>query len=460
MHTLELPISAELPEQEYVISWPPTSRQRRLGASLAQFARFGLVGGLNTLIDLLILNGLLWLFPTRSTGLLLVFNSIAYSVGAINSFLLNKYWTFRAAGRAQPREVGRFALTTLAGIACNTLILWVMSSLLHPVLLSAVLWANASKLIAIGGTVLISYLGMRLWVFVHLNQGTNPLAAPPERAAQRCASTAVGGALPTPAGRETGGTSPRAGAASRGNPASSGWLLNASLSVVLPIYNEAAVIQVTVERVVRVLDGWVRDFEVILVNDGSTDETGAILAALAVREPRLRLVTHARNQGYGAALVDGFAAASKALLFFMDSDGQFDICDLARLAPFIAEYDAVLGYRLKRQDTWMRKLNAWGWKLLVRLVLGVHVRDIDCAFKLLRTDFLRQHPLETRGAMINAELLYKLRRAGCTWREVGVSHYPRLGGRATGAKLRVIVRAFGELFFYARRWRREDTSHA
>jgi putative flippase GtrA len=425
-----------------------------LGTSLAQFARFGLVGGLNTLIDLVILNGLLWLVPTRSTGLLLIFNSIAYSVGAINSFLLNKYWTFRVTGRAQPKEVGRFALTTLAGMACNTLILWVMSSLLHPVLLSAVLWANASKLVAIGGTVLISYLGMRLWVFVHPVQETHPLAAPLSLAAQRRASPVVGGALPAPASRETGGMP--SWLASSSAPASSGWLLNASLSVVLPIYNEAAVIQATVERVVRVLDGWVRDFEVILVNDGSTDETGTILAAIAAREPRVRLVTHARNQGYGAALVDGFAAASKELLLFMDSDGQFDIRDLARLAPFIPEYDAVLGYRLKRQDTWMRKLNAWGWKLLIGLVLGVRVRDIDCAFKLLRTDFLRQHPLETRGAMINAELLYKLRRAGCTWREVGVFHYPRLGGRATGAKLRVILRAFRELFFYARRWRCED----
>ncbi len=225
MHTLELPISAEVPEQEYAISWPPASRQRKLGASLAQFARFGLVGGLNTLIDLLILNGLLWLVPTRSTGLLLIFNSIAYSVGAINSFLLNKYWTFRVAGRAQPQEVGRFALTTLAGIACNTLILWVMSSLLHPVLLSAVLWANASKLVAIGGTVLISYLGMRLWVFVHPIQETNPLAAPLSLAAQRRASTAVD-ALSAPASRETDGmpswlASLPAGSASSSAPVSS-----------------------------------------------------------------------------------------------------------------------------------------------------------------------------------------------------------------------------------------------
>ena len=103
----------------------------------------------------------------------------------------------------------------------------------------------------------------------------------------------------------------------------------------------------------------------------------------------------------------------------------------------------------------MRKLNAWGWKLVVRLALGVRVRDIDCAFKLLRTDFLQHHPLETRGAMINAELLYRLKACGCTLREVGVRHLPRQSGRATGAKLRVIERAFQELFVYSRKWRHE-----
>jgi hypothetical protein len=108
----------------------------------------------------------------------------------------------------------------------------------------------------------------------------------------------------------------------------------------------------------------------------------------------------------------------------------------------------------------MRKLNAWGWKLLIGWVLDIHVRDIDCALKLLSTDFLHQHPLETRGAMINAELLYKMKRVGCTYREVGVHHLPRQGGHATGANPRVIVRAFRELFLSAHKWRREERAHA
>jgi hypothetical protein len=104
----------------------------------------------------------------------------------------------------------------------------------------------------------------------------------------------------------------------------------------------------------------------------------------------------------------------------------------------------------------MRKLNAWGWKQVVRLVLGVHVRDIDCAFKLMRTEFLHAYPLETRGAMINAELLYKMRQAGCTCKEVGVRHLPRSSGRATGASPVVIARAFRELVVYAHKWKREQ----
>ena len=132
-----------------------------------QALRFCLVGGLNTLIDLLILNGLLWLFPTTSSLALLAFNAVAYSAGAVNSFALNKYWTFQQRQRTTPRELVRFALTTLIGIAWSTGILWFASRMLPPLLINPTLWVNASKVFAIGGTTLISFLGMRLWVFIH-----------------------------------------------------------------------------------------------------------------------------------------------------------------------------------------------------------------------------------------------------------------------------------------------------
>ena len=235
-----------------------------------------------------------------------------------------------------------------------------------------------------------------------------------------------------------------------------------SLSVVLPAHNEEHIIVRTVQDVSTILATWMNDFEVIVVNDGSTDQTEVLVSNLAGFDPHIRLVTHPVNRGYGAALVSGFAAATKELTFFMDSDGQFTIQDLQGFFPFIDSYDAVLGYRLERQDTWIRKLNASGWKFVVRLMLGVNVRDIDCAFKLMHTQFLHDYPLETQSAMINAELLYKLTQSKRTYKQIGVHHLPRQGGQATGANIKVILRAFRDLFTYSARWKREvyQSAHA
>jgi glycosyltransferase involved in cell wall biosynthesis len=229
-----------------------------------------------------------------------------------------------------------------------------------------------------------------------------------------------------------------------------------SLSVVLPAYNEEASIQQIISTITNVLSGWINDFEIIVVNDGSEDHTGEIVKWLCQQNPYVRLINHKINQGYGAALITGFESASKELIFFMDADGQFDIRDLARFLPLIKDYDAVLGYRNPRCDSWLRNLNAWEWKQLIRLVLGIDVRDIDCAFKLFRAEFFQTHRLETRGAMINAEILYKLSRAGYTYTEVGVLHLPRQGGKATGAKPAVILRALREMLFYTSKWYQEE----
>jgi glycosyltransferase involved in cell wall biosynthesis len=231
--------------------------------------------------------------------------------------------------------------------------------------------------------------------------------------------------------------------------------LSYSLSVILPAYNEEKIIADTIANILPILQNWTQDFELIVVNDGSTDQTGAILATIAQADPRVHVITHEVNRGYGAALASGFAASTKDLAFFMDADGQFDIRDLQKFFPYVDKYDAVVGYRENRQDPWMRKLNAWGWKMVVRLTLGVHVRDLDCAFKIYHADFIHRHTFETQGAMINAEMLYKLQHDGGTIKEIGVRHLPRKGGRATGANLKVILRAFVELATYARKWRKE-----
>lgn len=164
--TQTLEQEAALPEAvvEQTTQTPPVRSFKTL---FGQIVRFGLVGGLNTLIDLLVLNALLWLLPTQNGWLVVVYNSIAYACGALHSFLLNKYWTFRHKQRTTWNEVARFVLTTLLGIACNDILILWASDLLRPFIANQTLWANGSKAIAITITSLISYVGMRFWVFVH-----------------------------------------------------------------------------------------------------------------------------------------------------------------------------------------------------------------------------------------------------------------------------------------------------
>ena len=169
--TADSPAPTRLQEEQHKRDVPPEQEQRQQkSAFLWQFLRFCMVGGLNTAVDLLILNSLLLLWPTQNTLLLLTYNSIAYAVGAVNSFAWNKYWTFQDRQKASVGEVIRFAVTTLLGIVCNDALLWMVGSILHSAMLSASLSTNIAKILAIGGTVLISYLGMRLWVFVRQPQ--------------------------------------------------------------------------------------------------------------------------------------------------------------------------------------------------------------------------------------------------------------------------------------------------
>lgn len=224
------------------------------------------------------------------------------------------------------------------------------------------------------------------------------------------------------------------------------------LSVVLPAYNEEGTLDATLAQVIAYLDRAFPDHEVIVVDDGSADATALIAARWAARHPRLRLLRHPVNRGYGAALRTGFAAARGRLIFFMDADGQFDIRDLERLLPRLEGHDGVLGYRLRRRDPWYRVANAAGWNLLVRLLLGLPYRDIDCAFKLFRREALRAVALESEGAAINAELLARLHAAGFRLTQVGVRHFPRRAGSPTGARPAVVLRAVGELLRGRAQW--------
>ena len=229
-------------------------------------------------------------------------------------------------------------------------------------------------------------------------------------------------------------------------PIDSGRQATVSISVFFPCYNEQDNVTRTVELALAVLEKVSADFEVIIVDDGSSDATGQIADTMATKDSRIKVVHHPTNLGYGAALQSGFKAAAKKLVFYTDGDGQFDIGELPPLLPLIEQYDIVSCYRLNRQDNLIRKINGWGWTKLVCLLFGMKIRDIDCAFKLYKREIFDNINLVSAGALIDAEILARAVRKGYTVTQRPVHHYPRRAGKQTGANLRVILRAFKELF--------------
>lgn len=218
-----------------------------------------------------------------------------------------------------------------------------------------------------------------------------------------------------------------------------------SISAVLPAFNEEMVIADTARSVAAALSDITDDYEVVVVNDGSRDRTRQVVEAVSAENPRVRCVSHPVNRGYGAALWTGFTSATKDLVFLTDGDKQFDAREVAGFLPRIDGADLVIGYRDPRRDPFMRLLNAWGWNILVRLLFGYVARDVDCAFKLFRRSILERVHVESTGATFSAEFLIRARRFGYRIVEMRATHYPRTAGKATGARLSVILRAFREL---------------
>jgi dolichol-phosphate mannosyltransferase len=202
------------------------------------------------------------------------------------------------------------------------------------------------------------------------------------------------------------------------------------LSLVVPAYNEAAVIEQAVAEANAALARVVSRFEVLVVDDGSTDETASAVRSLLPRFPRTKLLTHPANRGYGAALRTGFEAARFDLIAFTDADCQFDLTDLGRMLPLTANVPIVVGYRRDRQDPWRRRFYSWGYNVLTRTLLGTRVRDCDCALKLFRRAVLDDLLPESRGFFVNTEMLTRARQRGYPLAELPVTHRPRLKGES------------------------------
>jgi glycosyltransferase involved in cell wall biosynthesis len=214
-----------------------------------------------------------------------------------------------------------------------------------------------------------------------------------------------------------------------------------SLSLVLPAHNEQDNIKIVVDRALEILPRFADCFEIIVVNDGSRDKTAEIINELGRNHPQVKPQHHKVNRGYGGALTTGFKASTGDFVMFMDADRQFDIVDLGLLTPFIGKFDVVAGFRKERNDPFIRRMNAEIFNLVVRALFGVHLHDIDCAFKVFRGDQIRAIKLTESGALINTEMQAKLRRQHATVQQVAVNHYPRVAGTATGGNFRVVLRA-------------------
>lgn len=220
-----------------------------------------------------------------------------------------------------------------------------------------------------------------------------------------------------------------------------------SLSIFVPAFNEARNIEETIQDALQYAPQVAKRYEVIVIDDGSRDETGEIAARYAAGNPHVRLITHSENRGYGAAVKSGIKAAKYDWIFFTDSDRQFHFSELPRFVSLHPKADIIVGRRLKRRDPIIRIIIAQimlkYWNLLL---FGLSMKDVDCAYKLIPTELIRQIQLNTESAITVTELMVKLKRQGARIYETPVTHYPRRHGKQTGSHPKVILRALRESF--------------
>ncbi len=231
-----------------------------------------------------------------------------------------------------------------------------------------------------------------------------------------------------------------------------------SLSIVLPCFNEEDNVAGAVSEAAGAARRVADTHEIIVVDDGSSDRTRAVAEYLALTDRNVRVVAHEHNRGYGAAVRSGFQAARMDWILLTDGDLQFDLAELTDVAPLTADADFIAGYRIIRMDPLHRRVNAAAWNWLVRRFFDVDLRDVDCAFKLMRRPLVQSLDLTAEGAMVSTELVAKAAGRGARFAEAGVRHRPRVAGTSSGASPRVILRAFGELFRISRDMRAQQAA--
>jgi glycosyltransferase involved in cell wall biosynthesis len=237
-------------------------------------------------------------------------------------------------------------------------------------------------------------------------------------------------------------------------PAGSDGVLRPPLTLVFPVFDEERNIGPLLDSCRDLVPKLAADFEVIVVDDGSRDGSARVIEQRRLSDPRIRVVRHASNLGYGAALRAGLREARGEHVFFCDADMQFDLDELTKLLVHTQDFDIVAGYRERRRDPWNRRVIGRAWGALIGMLFDLRVRDIDCAFKIFHRRVIETIPISSIGAFVNTEILVRSRRAGFRIHQVPVSHRPRRFGRQTGARPRVVLRAIVELASLYRELRR------
>ena len=200
------------------------------------------------------------------------------------------------------------------------------------------------------------------------------------------------------------------------------------LSIFFPAYYDENTIEPLVRKAIEVGRKLAHDLEVIIVDDKSPDRTGEIADRLSAEFREVKVVHHPVNRGVGQAMISGWRTATKEYVFYTDGDAQYDLGELESLAAHAGSFDAVVGYRMKRAEGWTRVFTNRCFHLLLFLFFGIHFRDTDCSFKLLRRRFLDRITFYTGGGLVDAEILIQARKFGVPVKEVGVRHYPRRFG--------------------------------
>ncbi|MBN1878958.1 glycosyltransferase family 2 protein [bacterium] len=218
-----------------------------------------------------------------------------------------------------------------------------------------------------------------------------------------------------------------------------------SVTLFFPAHNERENLEHVIREAVSICPELTQDYEIIIVDDGSTDGTSVLADDLATGHPGVRVIHHRANMGYGGALQSGFKGAEKELVFYTDGDGQFDMSELRTVLPLIDHADVVTCFRVGRQDPWHRKLNTWLFEKAVFLILGLRIKDPDCAFKIYRRNVLDSINMTSNGAMIDVEMLLQAQRQGFRIVQCGVRHLPRHAGTPSGGNIKVILRAMREM---------------